>query len=844
MLKSLRSVLYVYLLVNAICGFAASVPVSHAPASMPLAFEVNRGQTAPQVKYVARSREGALFFTEQGVIVAVPKLGAFRMLFDNAAIPQIVAQEELAAKSNYLSYHSGKSISGIENYGSLLYTGLYPGIDVKYYGQGNHLEHDFLLAPGADSQKIALRLEGIDHIALNPSGDLELSLGKAKLFETAPVAWQMVNGERKTVQARWQVLADNKLGIALGEYDHKLSVTIDPVLAYSTHLGGNTSEDLDDGTTSPAVTSVNHIGTDASHNIYLGGSTSATDFPTTAGAFDRTSNVQSFFHEGSFSQSGFVSKFDPSGAILIYSTFLDVSVEGMAVDSAGFVYAAQAEFTVDPGPNFGVDEGLNLYKLSQDGSKLVFTEQFGRTTSNDLSCQAFTSSSIGDIIADNSGHMYVAGSTGNPCSFATPGAFQSTLPSTDGSGFVAKFDTTKAPASSLVYSTYLGSTSGQSGASKIAIDASGNVYVSGISNDNFPHGAAFGTPTGSSAFVAKLNAAGSALVFSTLLHGVNFFPGVTGLGIDSAHNVYVTGSPAVAGFPTTAGAFQTSIKGTSCTDGNGHPIACQEGFVTKVSSTGSSLVFSTFLGGSGDESMGRLMLDSASQIFVTGTTSSTDFPTTANAFKKTIPAGTLNAFVTAFQPDGQSLFYSTLLGGSKNTSGGPILVDQAINAWVGGNTSDADYPVTSNAFQPGLKGQTDGFLAKVVIAGDERLLMHDDVSTVAKNNVVTFFAQVTNLGPDGADNIALSNPIPAGFSFDKIFTQSADSCTTPTAGATTGTVVCKKSHLDNGASFWVNVYLRAIAASGSNIVNKASVSAQTQDLNGSNNSVALTVHVQ
>src|ERR1700757_4347983 len=155
MFKPLRLALLVYLLVNTFNVLAAS---NESPATprLPLAFEVNRGQTAPQVQYMARSREGVLFFTGQGVTIAVPKVGAFRMLFDNAATPQIVAQQELAARSNYLSYHSVKSISGVENYASLLYTGLYPGIDVKYYGQDNHLEHDFLLAPGADSRQIAL----------------------------------------------------------------------------------------------------------------------------------------------------------------------------------------------------------------------------------------------------------------------------------------------------------------------------------------------------------------------------------------------------------------------------------------------------------------------------------------------------------------------------------------------------------------------------------------------------------------------------------------------------------------------------------------------------------------
>ena len=223
-------------------------------------------------------------------------------------------------------------------------------------------------------------MEGIDHIALKPAGDLELGLGKANLFETAPVAWQMVNSQRKSVHANWQLLGNNKLGIQLGKYDRSLPVTIDPVLAYSTHLGGTTGQDVDLQTTFPADTTISHIGLDANHNIYVGGTTTAVDYPTTAGAFDRTSNIQVVFHEDATSQSGFVSKFDPSGRILLYSTFLRDFVEAMWVDSAGDVYSAETTSDEFPGPGDGFDQGMFVDKLSPDGSTLQFTTTFAQTT--------------------------------------------------------------------------------------------------------------------------------------------------------------------------------------------------------------------------------------------------------------------------------------------------------------------------------------------------------------------------------------------------------------------------------------------------------------------------------
>ena len=278
--------------------------------------------------------------------------------------------------------------------------------------------------------------------------------------------------------------------------------------------------------------------------------------------------------------------------------------------------------------------------------------------------------------------------------------------------------------------------------------------------------------------------------------------------------------------------------GTAC---SGAP--CQDSFVTKVSPGGGTLLYSTFLGGSGNDVIAGISLNSAGMAFVTGHTDSSDFPTTASAFKKSIPAGVTNAFVTALQPDGKSLYYSTLLGGSKNTSAFSIVVDPAWNAWVGGNTLDADYPVTANAFQPGMKGESDGFFAKIVIAGDLRATLAPATATVLHNSVVTFTATVTNLGPDGSDAVVLTDVVPSGFSFSGISGSTATSCTVPAIGATSGSVICHKTRLESGASFGVKILLKAIAAAGSTRLNKITTSARTQDLHTANNSAQSTVTV-
>jgi uncharacterized repeat protein (TIGR01451 family) len=842
MLKPLRHVFAVYLFINAVLCFAGQAADPQPPASFPLTFEVNRGQTDPQVQYLSRSREGIIFFTGNGLTVSVPHTGAFRMIFENAAAPQLSPEQELITRSNYLSRHAGQSIANVKNYGAIRYSGLYPGVDVRFYGQSRHVEHDFVLAPGADAKQIALRFEGIDQISLTNQGNAALTFGKLHLYETAPVASQMVNGAKHQIAARWKLLGQNRLGIELGDYDRNLPVTIDPVLVYATHLGGSTATD-DNGDVFPADTGIGFIGLDSKRNVYVAGRTSATDFPTTAGAFDRAPTMQPTFHEGAFSESGFVSKFDPTGKILIYSTYLRDEIDAMTVSPEGHVYTSMAADRQDLGPSPGFDQGMFIDKLSLDGSRLAFTTLFA-ASDDSAKCGTFINTEPHGLAADSVGHLWVAGFTGNPCFPVTSGAFQTTLPNINGVGFVSKFDTNKAPSSSLIYSTYLGGSSGNGAeAQAITVDSSGDAYVAGTTDGNsFPHSSGFGTGQ-SAVFVVKLNASGSGLLASSLLHAASqsFFGG--GIAIDSSHNIYVTGQ-AVAGFRTTTGAFRTAPSGTSCTDSNGNPISCDDGFVTKLSPSGGSLIYSTFLGGSGSDTMGQIAVNSAGMAFVAGTTSSTDFPTTSNAFKKTLPAGASNAFVTALQPDGKSLYYSTLLGGSHSTSGGPIFVDPAWNAWVGGSTSDSDFPVTPDAFQPGLKGNSDGFFAKVVIAADLKATMTQSATLVSKGTIVGFTATVSNLGPDGSDAVVLTDAIPSGFSFSSISNSTASSCSVPAVGATSGSVVCHKTRLENGQSFGVKINLKAIAASGSHITNKITVSARTQDLNKSNNTAQGTVAVK
>ncbi len=580
----------------------------------------------------------------------------------------------------------------------------------------------------------------------------------------------------------------------------------------------------------------------------MAGTTSAIDFPTTAGAFDRTPNTQESFHSDEFSQSGFVSKFDKTGRILIYSTFLHAGISNMTVDSSGHAYTAEFGNDVNPGPDEGgFDAGVFVDKLSLDGSHLLYSLTFGLTTNNSTACQASNFSFPAAVAVDNLGHFWMTGTTSNPCLPSTPGVVEPTLASgNDSAGFLTKLDTNKSGTASIVYTTYVGATS-NAAPRGLVVDSSGNAYVTGNAATNYPHTHGFGTDTSSfgfPAFITKFNATASARIFSSMIHGVD--GGVAGIAIDPSLNVYVAGNTSSTGFPTTTGAFQRTLKGTNCS--NGGPAPCPDGFVTKLNSTGGTLLYSTLLGGSGVENLHAIQVNSTGMAFVTGGTQSADFPVTANAFQKTPPpAGGEISFVTALQPAGNALYYSSFLGGTGNaqrtTIANTIFVDPAFNAWVAGNTGATDFPVTANAFQPGRKGATDGFFSKIVIAADLKVTLAESVTSISRKGVVGYAARVTNLGPDGSDNVVLTDTIPAGFSFAGISNNTATSCSIPAAGATSGSVICRKTRLEKGQTYGVNIFLRAIAASGSNLTNRVKATARTQDLNQSNNSASVTVHV-
>src|SRR3989441_926920 len=482
--------------------------------------------------------------------------------------PRVTGVEELRGRSNYfIGNDPAKWRANVPTYAKVEYRDVYPGVNLVYYGNQRQLEFDFIVAPGADPQRIRLGVEGADRLDLDAQGDLVVQTGGAQVRLQQPHVYQMANGVRQEIESRYVLNDHHEVEIWVAAYDTHKPLVIDPTLAYSTYLGGT---GFDEGF---------GIAVDSLGQAYVTGVTASLDFPTTAGAFQSSS---------AGSEDAFVTKLNPTGAVLVYSTYLG-------------------------GTNSDVGLG---------------------------------------IAVDSLGQAYVTGETFSADFPTTAGAFQPSSPGGFSDAFVTKLNPTGA---ALAYSTYLGGTDFDEGFG-IAVDSLGQAYVTGVSASlDFPMTAGAFQPrfAGGSldAFVTKLNPTGAALAYSTYLGGTGDEEGF-GIAVDATGNAYVTGlTNSNLDFPTTAGAFQRSSAG-----------GISDAFVTKLNAAGAALVYSTYLGGTGDEDGFGIAVDAAGHAYVTGITFSPDFPTTAGAFQPSSTGG--DAFVPKPKPSRAALVFSHYLSGS------------------------------------------------------------------------------------------------------------------------------------------------------------------------------------
>ncbi len=642
-----------------------------------------------------------------------------RLVGANAAA-KTVGQEELPGKVNYfLGNDPKKWRTNVPTYAQVKYQDIYPSIDLVYYGnEGGQLEYDFVVAPGADPGAIRFALSGGLEVGqsavgsgipdqklkiqgltskIESTGDLVIETAGRDIRLHMPLVYQSpsVGGQRttdnglRTVDCHYVLTASNQIRFALGAYDRTKPLVIDPVLSYSTYLGGS------------IFGYSNGIAVDSSGNAYVTGFTLSPDFPTV--------NPLQATYAGSLSGDSYdvgdvvITKLNATGSALVYSTYLGGSGNdtgyGIAVDSSGNAYVTgyttSPDFpTVNP-LQATLIEGSDAFvaKLNTTGSALVYSTYLGGSPFD---------TGYG-IAADSSGNAYVTGQTYST-DFPTVNPLQATLQG-NSNAFVTKLNAV----GSAVYSTYLGG--GGDRGNGIAVDSFGNAYVVGstISSDFPTVNPLQATNLGGTVtvFVAKLNATGSALVYSTYLGGSMRDYG-NGIAVDSSGNAYVTGETFSTDFPT--------VNPIQATCGAPH-LGCDDAFVAKLNAAGSALVYSTFLGGTsanggGNPGLGGnasinegagIAVDSSGIAYVTGSTVSLTFPI-ASPIQATCGSceGVSTAFVAKLNAAGSALLYSTYLGGSLNDQGFGIAADSAGNAYVTGLATSTNFPVTPGAFQPTL----------------------------------------------------------------------------------------------------------------------------------------------
>jgi hypothetical protein len=690
--------------------------VETAYGNLPLSFEPNRGQTDPQVKFISRAGNRTLWLTGDEAVLAIgrqsrawssrkavgapvdqPAPAVLRIKFLGAnSNAGIAGEDQQPGTVNYFARRPEQWRTKIPTYAHVRYRSLYPGIDLIFYGNNRELEYDLVVSPGADPGQIRLGIAGAESLRLDAKGNLVLKTAAGDVIQQKPRTYQRKGGKLVTVAGEYAISGKDEVGFRLGAYDRRAAVVIDPVLRYATFLGGSEFD------------SASAIAVDSQNRAVVVGGTCSPNFPITAG---KTTPIPC---------SAFITKFDFTGSRLIFSTsigagtlFTDV-IFGLALDPANNIYVAgttsfPGSFPTTPGSFQTVTKGGDdafAVKLDPGGSHMIYSTLLGGSNFDRAA----------DIAANADGNAYIVGSTQSADFPTTPGAFQRQCKSVTVPGFC---DSTPAFVTKLnangtqaIYSTVLGGSDGQTG-SGIAVDSSGNAYVAGTTTSkDFPTTAGSAQPVfgggSQDGFVTKLSASGSHPIYSTYLGG-NGFDQALSIAVDSSGNAFATGQTGSKNFPT-KNAFQPECA--LVTSGG-----CGNAFVVKLSPNLGHLIYSTFLGGgqNGFDFGAGIAVTKDGQAYVTGSTTSSAFPTTQAAFQRIFRGNSINsnAFITKFSSAG-SLIYSSYLGGEVDAFAAGVALDRDTNAYVAGGVAQGGFLVTPGAFQQKTNGGEDAFIAKVV----------------------------------------------------------------------------------------------------------------------------------
>lgn len=686
--------------------------VANAYSKLPLCFEANAGQTDPEVRFLSRGSGYALLLTEREAIVSLrsgksqrdAEPTVLRMgLEGGRAATRIQGLSPLEGKTNYLRGRSADVWkTNISNYERVRYEGVYPGIDLVYYGNQRQLEYDFIVAPGKSPSQIRMTFRGAQRVEVDRKGDLLLHTADGVVRQQRPVIYQSRNGKRQLVSGSYELLASARksdgasvVGFKVAKYDVTRPLVIDPVLTYSTYLGGIFDDE--------ALT----VCTDKYGCAYVAGSTESPKIPF-SGAIRH--DIQG--------QDGFICKLNAAGCAFAWATYLgaegDDCINGLALDADRNVYVTgttnSLEFPVTGNAFLREYQGGNtdafVAKINPLGTQLIYSTYLGGSNPDDGR----------GIAVDKNGNAYVTGATGSSADFPiTPDAFQRVYGNGNlqgGGSSDAYIFKLNVDGSAPVYSSYLGGgptvkSDGADWGNAVAVDARGNAYVTGATNSlDFPKKLALQARIEKfDAFVTKVLPDGDALDFSTYVGGAKYDEGF-GICVDANESVYVVGttaSPLIAGAPGagTQPQFLTKYNGGD-----------SDAFVTKLNAKASRLDFFRYVGGAKADLGRGICVDSARNVWVTGTLNVPNQVTVAS--RNDPPVSNADAFVLKLDPTGAKNLLSTSLKGTKDDFGNAICSDPYDGVYVVGSTLST--PFTKGAvlpFQDHPLGRLEGFAAKL-----------------------------------------------------------------------------------------------------------------------------------
>lgn len=754
-------------------------------SSLPLEFEQNVGQAPENVKFFTRGDGYTAALTKEAIHfnLKVPDATAnslsenvmMSMVFVNAnSDVQQKGIQQAGRKTRYiLGNDPNQWKTDIPSYEKIKYENIYKGVDLVFYGNGRELEYDFVVAPGTKTEQIKLTFEGVDRSEIDDEGNLLLEVRGTALYFRAPLSYQDIDGKKQTLKSRY-VLNNNTVSFAVDSYDSSRPLVIDPVLVYSSYIGGSGAD------------SVRGVALDSDGNVVVVGQTDSLDFLVTNSAFQ--------------------TKLVSSDPVFVYKdTFvMKIKGDGTQVISSTFLGGSHLEYGMD----VAVDNENNVYITGFTGSKdfpvtaNAFQKTYGDTASSGQPWDAYVvklspaldqllySSYLGSnnvdeatsIGVDETGAVYIAGQTKSnnlPVKNAVQPVYGGA--SSYGDAFVAKFDTNSSGSDSLVYLTYLGGSASETYI-KMYVDKKGYTYVIGYTTSvDFPVFDALqplfaGTED---LFISKIVPSGNSFEYSTYFGGSGRDrPGA--IWADANGSAYVTGSTSLA-YNATTNDFP--VKGGLPPEFSAPTgIVAVDAFISKLSTSGKSLEFSILYGGERGDYPSSIAADSAGNVIVAGYTSSYNFPL-VNELQPRNRSD--DGFIVKLNPTATQVFYSTYFGGGVQDYILDIVVTKDDDLIVVGETSATDFPIKNSLQYPNTAvSHQNGFVSRfgdVTGKGYANLVLLNLAGTskpISGENV-NYQYELENIGPEAATGVKVNGVLsyqPAQILDDLVVTASAGTC--------------------------------------------------------------------